>query len=41
MLKIAAVVAAHSRPEMLVERCLASIARQRRPLDYLLVATRI
>ena len=37
MIKIAAVVATHNRPELLARRYLASIARQRRPTDYLLV----
>ena len=37
MLKIAAVVATHNRPEMLANRSLASIALQTRSPDYLLV----
>ena len=37
MITIAAVVATHNRPEMLEKRSLASIVRQRRPPDYLLV----
>ena len=37
MITIAAVVATHNRPEMLAKRSLASVARQTRPPDYLLV----
>ena len=37
MITIAAVVATHNRSEMLARRSLASIARQTRPPDYLLV----
>ena len=37
MITIASLVATRNRPEMLVKRSLASIARQTRPPDYLLV----
>ena len=37
MITIAAVIATHNRPELLEKRSLASIARQTRPPDYLIV----